>query len=86
MGHRRRTDERLTFADVAEEVRASAAAGGEPTESCSPIRDRRFTDENGTVWRMRGGELRWSRLERLIGDPAVRVLHVCRDDQGAGER
>jgi hypothetical protein len=81
MGHKRRTDQQQASADVVEEtIRASADPGGEPMEIQSPIGDHKLIDESGTPWRMRGGELRWSRLERLIRDPAVSVLHVYLDE------
>ncbi|WP_405070157.1 hypothetical protein OG558_11245 [Kribbella sp. NBC_01510] len=76
MGHKRRTDQQQAFADVVEEIRESTHLDGEPMEIRSPIRDRQLMDESGTLWRMRGGELRWSRIERLIRDPAVPALHV----------
>ena len=82
MGHKRKTEQQQAFADVVEEVRGSAGGGGEPVEVWSPIRDRRLVDldESGVLWRMRGGDLRWSRLERLVRDPAVPVLHVYLDE------
>ncbi|MET9314103.1 hypothetical protein ABZX12_19990 [Kribbella sp. NPDC003505] len=80
MGHKRKTEQHQAFADVVEEVRASAEVGGEPLEIWSPIRDLRLVDESGVLWRMRGGELRWSRLEHLVRDPAVPVLHVYLDE------
>lgn len=38
-----------------------------------------FVDSRGTTWLMRRGELRWSRVQRLIRDPGVSVLHVYLD-------
>ncbi len=46
----------------------------------SPIRDGVFVDQDGVSWRLRGGEVRWTRVRRLIQDPAVQVLHVYLDD------
>jgi hypothetical protein len=81
MAHKRKTDQQQAFADVVEEeIRASADPGGEPMEIRSPIGDHKLIDESGTLWRMRGGELRWGRIERLIRDPAVPVLHVYLDE------
>lgn len=46
----------------------------------SPIRDGLFVDQDGVSWRLRGGEVRWTRVRRLIQDPAVEVLHVYLHD------
>ncbi|GAA1677617.1 hypothetical protein GCM10009745_21320 [Kribbella yunnanensis] len=46
----------------------------------SPIRDGLFVDRDGVSWRLRGGEVRWRRVRRLIQDPEVDVLHVYLDD------
>lgn len=81
MGRRRDRDQRDAFAEVvAETAGASPGSGGEPMEIRSPIRDREFVDEGGTRWQLRGGELRWNRVERLIRDPQVPVLHVYLDE------
>ncbi|MGW5190746.1 hypothetical protein ACWEOO_15960 [Kribbella sp. NPDC004138] len=79
MGHKRKTEQQAV-ADVVQEVRGSAGGGGEAVEVWSPIRDRWLVDESGVLWRMRGGDLRWSRLEHLVRDPAVPVLHVYLDE------
>jgi hypothetical protein len=55
----------------------------------SLIRARVYVDEQGVRWRMRRGELRWGRIERLMSDAAVRVLKVYREeitDVAAAER
>ncbi|MFC9692208.1 hypothetical protein ACFTSF_26900 [Kribbella sp. NPDC056951] len=55
----------------------------------SPIRDGLFVDRDGVSWRLRGGEVRWTRMRRLIQDAEVDVLHVYLDDIRAvtpGER
>ncbi|ONI67551.1 hypothetical protein BWI15_31050 [Kribbella sp. ALI-6-A] len=59
---------------------ADGAASGEPVIYPSLIRDREYVDEQGVRWRMRRGELRWNRIERLMSDAGVRVLKVDRDD------
>ncbi|TDD49768.1 hypothetical protein E1263_31695 [Kribbella antibiotica] len=46
----------------------------------SPISDRQWIDGTGTVWRIRRGELRWSRISGLIRDPAVQVLRFYMRD------
>ncbi|MGW6197601.1 hypothetical protein ACWF0M_15775 [Kribbella sp. NPDC055110] len=79
MGHKRRTGQGQAVADVVEEIRATADPVGEPMDIRSPIRDHQLIDESGTLWRMRGGELRWSRIEHLIRDPSVPVLHAYLD-------
>jgi len=58
--------------------RVLTAAGQEPTGEIvypSPIRDGKYADPDGVRWQIRGG-VRWNRLERLMKDPAVRLLHV----------
>jgi hypothetical protein len=80
MGQKWKADRKQAFADVFDEVRSSVDLGGDPMGVWSPVRDRQLVDGSGTVWRMRGGELRWSRLERLIRDPAVPVLHFYLDE------
>jgi hypothetical protein len=51
-------------------------------EECpSPIHDRSYVDTAGVDWRIRGAELgrsdrRWRRIERLLLEPEVPVLHV----------
>jgi hypothetical protein len=75
MRRKRTVDQRETFVGQT----ADASPVGEPMEIRSPIRDRRFVDERGTLWLMRNGELRWSRIERLCRDPEVPVLHAYLD-------
>ncbi|HEY3559550.1 MAG TPA: hypothetical protein VGL05_18895 [Kribbella sp.] len=65
---------------MVEEIRESTDLDGEPMDIRSPIRNHRLIDESGTLWRMRGGDLRWSRLVRLMRDPAVPVLHAYLDE------
>jgi len=79
MGHERKMDQRETFATVVKQT-THASPDGEPMEIRSPIRDRMFVDSRGTTWLMRRGALRWSRLQRLIRDPDVPVLHVYLDE------
>jgi hypothetical protein len=80
MGRRRDRDQREAFAEVVAETVGALPGSGEPMEIRSPIRDREFVDEGGTRWQLRGGELRWNRVERLIRDPQVPVLHVYLDE------
>ncbi|ADB29407.1 hypothetical protein Kfla_0283 [Kribbella flavida DSM 17836] len=49
---------------------------GQPVEFRSLIADGEYVDEQGACWSMRGGELRWSRIQHLADDPEVRVVHV----------
>jgi hypothetical protein len=53
---------------------------GQPVTFPSPIGAGEYVDEQGVCWRLRTAELRWSRVSRLMGDPAVRVLHVYLDE------
>lgn len=80
MGRERGAGRRRVFADVVDAVRVCGGAGGEAVGVRSPIRERRLIDESGTVWRIRGGELRWGRLERLVRDPAALVVLVYLDE------
>jgi hypothetical protein len=81
MGRRRRTGERDSFAEIAARARAeSTSSPGQPIQYVSPIADREYTDEHGVRWRMRGGEPRWTRIEHLMSDSEVRVLHVYLSD------
>ncbi|WP_432943928.1 hypothetical protein ACQPXM_01485 [Kribbella sp. CA-253562] len=56
------------------------STAGEPVIYQSLVREREYVDEQGVRWRRRRGELRWSRIERLMSDAGVRVLKVFRDD------
>jgi len=81
MGGKRRTGQHDSFAEIAERAGAeSTGSAGQPVQYTSPIADRAYTDEHGVRWRMRGGKPRWSRIEHLMGDPEVRVLHVYLND------
>jgi hypothetical protein len=81
MGHKRNREQHKAFAEVVEETAgASPDSDGEPMEIRSPIRDREFVDEDGRRWELRGGELRWGRLERMMRDVRVPVLHVYLDE------
>src|SRR5215207_3930846 len=81
MGHKRKSEQRETFADIVEDaVAASPEPGGQPVEFYQPISSGEYTDESGVRWRMRRGELPWTRVEHLIHDPQVRVLHAYLDD------
>ncbi len=49
---------------------------GQARQWPTPIRDRQWVDEQGTVWRMRGPEIRRRELTRLLKRDDVRLLHV----------
>ena len=76
---RKRTGQHETFADIAEGLQADSSQG-QPVMYPSLIGDREYTDDQGVHWRMRRGELRWSRFEQLVRDPAVQVIHVYLSD------
>jgi hypothetical protein len=65
---------------VDEIVTANPEPAGQPIGWYQPLRSGQYTDESGVHWQMRGGELSWKRIERLIHDPQVRVLHVDQNE------
>ncbi|GAA2760084.1 hypothetical protein [Actinopolymorpha rutila] len=81
MGRKKTADRRLTFAEVVEAV---VAADPGPHAEWIPFRsaleDGEYTDERGVQWHLRRGELKVSRVEHLMRDPHVRVLHCQGSD------
>jgi hypothetical protein len=78
MGHKRKPTEAETFAKI-------VADQGEPDLSrsesiSSPIRDGEYLEPDGVRWRKRGGIPKVSRVEHLIRDRQVRVLHIYLSD------
>ncbi|HVX07603.1 hypothetical protein [Humibacter sp.] len=66
-----------TFADLLKQRGDSHEASTSQTLP-SIIRDRSWTDEDGTVWRMRGGDQPARKtVEHLLLDPEVRVLLIA---------
>jgi hypothetical protein len=65
---------------VDEVATANPEPAGQPIEWYQPVRSGEYTDESGVRWHMRGGELPWKRVERLIHDPQVRVLHADQNE------
>ena len=65
---------------VDEVVAANPEPAGQPVEWYQPVRSGQYTDESGVRWHLRGGELTWKGIERLIRDPQVRVLHAYQND------
>ncbi|MEV0799248.1 hypothetical protein AB0I34_16270 [Kribbella sp. NPDC050281] len=81
MGRKRKPDHRETFAGMVDEVViANLEPAGQPVEWYQPVRSGQYTDESGVRWQMRGGELPWKRIERMIHDPQVRVLHAYQNE------
>ncbi|WP_157728220.1 hypothetical protein [Actinopolymorpha singaporensis] len=77
MGRKKKAERRVTFAEVVEAV--VAADPGPPAEWVSfpsALEGGEYTDEQGVRWRLRRGEVRVSRVEHLMRDPDVRVLHA----------
>jgi hypothetical protein len=82
VGHKRKPAEHHTFAEIVEDVTAAnpdPGPGGFVSMS-TPISDGEYTDKHGVRWQLRGGELRWPRIQHLLLDHQVRVLHVYWDD------
>lgn len=78
MGHKRKVHNHETFAEIVEGV---TAANPDTTKSrfdpiYSPINEGEYTDKYGVRWQLRGGELRWARIQHLILDHRVAVLHA----------
>jgi hypothetical protein len=81
MGRKRKADYRETFASTVEGViAANPEPAGQEFEWVQPIRSGEYTDKSGICWHLRAGELPWKRIERLIRDPHVRVLHAYSDE------
>jgi hypothetical protein len=77
MGRNRKRDRHETFAGMVDEVVTADPEPAEPSiDWHQPIRSGGYTDETGARWQLRGGDLPWKRIERLIDDPQVRVLHA----------
>jgi hypothetical protein len=78
--HKRKSERVNTFAEIVRnEVAENPGSLGQPMTFRSPIADREYVDERGRRWRLRGGELRVRRAERLVLDPLVPVVHVYLD-------
>jgi hypothetical protein len=81
MGRKRKAEQHETFAEIVDAaVGANPEPGGQPIEFYQPIRSGAYTDESGVPWRMRRGEVTWKRIEHLIHNPGVRVLHAYMND------
>lgn len=81
MGHKRKPPAHQTFAEIVESV---TAANPEPDASGfetynSPIHEAEYIDQHGVTWQMRGRKLRWPRIQHLILDHQVPVVHVNMD-------
>jgi hypothetical protein len=77
MGRNRKHDHHEAFAGMVDEVvTANPEPAAPPMDWYQPIRSGEYTDETGARWQLRGGDLPWKRIERLIDDPQVRVLHA----------
>jgi hypothetical protein len=81
MGRNRKADRPETFARVVDEVvTANPEPAGPPIDWYQPVTSGEYTDETGARWQLRGRELAWKRIERLIHDPRVRVLHAYQNE------
>lgn len=75
VGHKRKVERGETFAEILGVVTASGGPGAE-VAWCQPVLDGEFTDEAGVLWELRGDDSPpWKRVEKLLRDPRVRVLH-----------
>ena len=81
MGRIRKHDRHETFAGIVDEVvTANPEPAGPPIDWYQPIGSGEYTDETGARWQLRGGDLPWKRIECLIHDPQVRVLHAYQNE------
>ena len=81
MGRNRKADRNETFADmVGEVVTANPEPAGTPIDWYQPIGSGEYTDETGARWQLRRGDLPWKRIDRLIHDPQVRILHAYQNE------
>jgi hypothetical protein len=82
VGHKRKPAEHHTFAGIVEDVTAAnpnPRPGGFETVY-SPIDEGEYTDKHGVRWQLRGGELRWPRIQHLLLDHDVPVVHFYWDE------
>jgi hypothetical protein len=68
---------RETFADL---LASAPHPSGQKIEYLQPLASGEFTDAVGVLWRIRGGELSWTRIARLVRDPQTSVVHVYLND------
>jgi hypothetical protein len=79
MRHNRKPTEGETFAKiVADDAHEPAPSRSELIPS--PISDGEYLDPDGVRWRRRGGIQKVSRVEHLIRDRQIRVLHIYLSD------
>jgi len=78
VGHKRKAHERETFADILEGAQAENPHPWTRVSRryYSPTDEGEYTDKRGVHWRLRGGELRWPRIQQLILDHQVPIVHV----------
>lgn len=81
MGHKRTSGKQESFVEIVEAV-AAADPGpqGEPVELVRPLKSGEYSDDLGVRWRRRGDQLPWKRVQHLLRDPQVQVLHIDFDD------
>ncbi|HEY0696113.1 MAG TPA: hypothetical protein VGD71_44605 [Kribbella sp.] len=78
MGHRRKPTEGETFAKIISNPGEPPLSGSELFSS--PIREGEYLDPDGVRWRKRGGLPKVTRVEHLIRDRQIRVLHIYLSD------
>ncbi|MDX6236898.1 MAG: hypothetical protein QOG10_1713 [Kribbellaceae bacterium] len=78
MGQKRKRTDGETFAETVADLGEPASSRSELISS--PIRDREYLDPDGVRWRKRGGIPTVTRVEHLIRDRHVRVLHLYLSD------
>jgi hypothetical protein len=76
-----RPSRRESFSDVVERVQRGLKVNGRPVRWPDPLGDGTWTDEQGTVWKLRGGNATEKRTEHLLRDPTVRVRHLYGFDE-----
>jgi hypothetical protein len=78
MGHKRKPTEGETFAKIVADPGERALSRSELFSS--PIREGEYLDLDGVRWRKRGGIPKVSRVEHLMRDRQVRIVHIYLSD------
>jgi hypothetical protein len=62
-----------TFADL---LASAPHPSGQEINYLQPLASGEYADAAGVLWRIRRGELSWTRIARSVRDPQISVVHV----------